>query len=460
MKQFNKQLLKSLFVLPCLISMGVWGQSREKIITEEFMVDDNVVIEINTSYTDLEFDTWNKNKVEVIATVQIEGASDLEFQEYMENSSFEIFGNSSKVKILNKGESGRPIHFVTNAEPIVIEIPDLPSVENFEFDFDFSAMENLPEMPPIPSPKFDYEAFKKDGEAYMKEWQENFEKDFAEPYQERMKEWQEKMAEKRKKVEEKRVIAMEKRAEKMEEARVKRLEAHQKRMEAHHQRIAEQNAKRAANTFYVQRGSQPKKFKVSKSIKIKMPKSAKIKMDVRHGEVKLAERIYDINASLSYSNLKAKAIDGTNSLIVASYSPVSVETWQIGELRARYSRNVDLKEVVDLNLEAKSSEVFIKDLIKRAKIKNDFGPISINNVSSDFEDVQMDLSNAEIELVLPETAHQIAVNISNSSLNYPKTISMHKNSKNGQIQYVGQSSLGTSEKRIHIDSSFSEILLK
>lgn len=238
MKQFNKQLLKSLFVLPCLISMGVWGQSREKIITEEFMVDDNVEIEINTSYTDLEFDTWNKNKVEVIATVQIEGASDLEFQEYMENSSFEIFGNSSKVKILNKGESGDPpIHFVTNAEPIVIEIPDLPSVENFEFDFDFSAMENLPEMPPIPSPKFDYEAFKKDGgEAYMKEWQENFEKDFAEPYQERMKEWQEKMAEKRKKVEEKRVIAMEKRAEKMEEARVKRLEAHQKRMEAHHQR--------------------------------------------------------------------------------------------------------------------------------------------------------------------------------------------------------------------------------
>ncbi len=68
-------------------------------------------------------------------------------------------------------------------------------------------------------------------------------------------------------------------------------------------------------------------------------------MNVRHGEVKLAENTNNIDATLSHASLLAATIDGDKTMVMASYSPVSVEKWNYGQLHTDYSENVDLKEV-------------------------------------------------------------------------------------------------------------------
>ena len=83
-----------------------------------------------------------------------------------------------------------------------------------------------------------------------------------------------------------------------------------------------------------------------------MPKSTKLKMNVRHGEVKLAENTRNMDATLSYSRLLASTIDGEKTKIVASYSPVSVQRWNYGNLNLNFSEEVALKDVNILNLNA------------------------------------------------------------------------------------------------------------
>src|SRR5690606_3519252 len=131
---------------------------------------------------------------------------------------------------------------------------------------------------------------------------------------------------------------------------VVRAEALAKRQEA-----MEKKGDRPNIFFYSDKGDN-KQYKIKKTIKIKLPKSTKIKMDVRHGEVKLAENTTDMNANLSYATLVASTIDGDKTYIDASYSPVSVQKWNYGRLKADYSENVTIKEVGDLTVNSTFSD--------------------------------------------------------------------------------------------------------
>ena len=113
------------------------------------------------------------------------------------------------------------------------------------------------------------------------------------------------------------------------------------------------------NVFYFSSDGKHKEYKVKKRIIIKMPKYIKLNMNVRHGEVKLAENTKNINASLSYASLLASTIEGVNTDIRVSYSPVVVQNWNYGRLRADYSDKVNLKEVKELRLNSVSSNVVI-----------------------------------------------------------------------------------------------------
>ena len=154
-----------------------------------------------------------------------------------------------------------------------------------------------------------------------------------------------------------------------------------------------------------------------------MPKSVKIKMNVRHGEVKLAENAKNINAKLSYATLLASTIDGDATIISASYSPVSVQQWNYGQLQTSYSDRVDLKEVLNLRLSATSSDVVIDRLIKTAYIKNDLGPLRINSIGKDFKALDVSLQNAELDCELPSSSFTIYVNGISSKFTAPASYS-------------------------------------
>lgn len=476
MKQSQKQAFKLLAVFLSLISMETYGQKQRKTFSESFDVAADAVLDINTSHADIEFETWNKNKVVIEATITIEGASEEEAKDYFENGGFEIMGNSSRITVSTGNHNSWSVQAFDAIGDLDIELLEMPEFESFDFDFDFSDMKDLPQLPPVPNPNFDHEAFQKDGEKYLKEWQKSFQKDFGEPYQQRMEEWQRKMEgkrhetqERRKEIHEKRMENHGDRIEKHVEERVahaqKRAEAHQRRMADHKARLADRNVDRTAmhgkpNIFYFNSEGENRNYKVKKTIRIKMPKSTKIKMNVRHGEVKLAENTNNINATLSHASLLAATIDGEKTMVMASYSPVSVEKWNYGQLQTDYSDNVDLKEVLNLRLNATSSEVTIENLSKTAFIKNSFGPLLINTISRDFEILDVSLQHAELVCDLPETAFTVYVNGTESEFRGPAELALHRTTDYGHVVHEGYNRHKDTGKSIIINSNYSEVVLE
>jgi len=191
-----------------------------------------------------------------------------------------------------------------------------------------------------------------------------------------------------------------------------------------------------------------------------MPKGTKINMNVRHGEVKLAESTKNINARLAYSTLVAYTIDGNQTTIKTSYSPVSVEKWNYGLLQADYAENVDLREVLNLRLSTTSSDVTIDKLMKSAIINNKMGPLTINAVSKNFQGIDVSLQNAEFTCNLPETAFLIEVNGTLSKITTPESLTLDKAKNYNRTECKGFNKSKDSDKSILINSKYSEVVLK
>ena len=191
-----------------------------------------------------------------------------------------------------------------------------------------------------------------------------------------------------------------------------------------------------------------------------MPKSVKLKLDVRHGEVKLAENTKNINASLSYSSLHALTIDGGRTDIKASYSPVLVERWKGGALSTKYSDKVDLKEVGELTLSSVSSNVRIDKVVSRAVLSNRFGALAINEVGNDFQDLDIQIENGELEFFIPETAFKLLINERLSDVTVPKGIVLDVSTEMGNKLLTGTYKSENPTKVISIDAKFSDIVLK
>ncbi|MBU2945171.1 hypothetical protein [Zobellia uliginosa] len=472
MKQLKRLVFKSLMVVLCLISIGANGQKKERRSTESFKVEDNAILDINTSYTDIEFDTWNKNQVEIETTIALEGATDREVEAYFKKEGFSILGNSKKVSIVSNNDEEWSKSFVHIGD-LQIEMPDIPEVDAFNFDFYFSELMEIPmppepPMPPkAPNPNFDHEAFEREGESYLRKWQEDFQKNFGEPYEREMQEWQQKMEVKREEMRERHEREfeerMEARNERMEDRLERKADQAERKAEVMEERIEarmNRNNEHRSNTFYYNKGSENRKFKVKKTIKIRMPKSTKIKMNVRHGEVKLAEHTINMNATLSHAKLYAATIDGDETNVAVSYSPISVQKWNVGQLKADYSEDVSLVEVLNLRLSVRSSEVCINNLIKSAVITNSFGPLLIQRIADDFDTLDVSLQNAEFVCDLPKKEGSIYMNGTASEFAVPSYLKLSKTANHNNMVYKGKIGQKDTEKTININAQYSEVMLQ
>lgn len=495
MNKLRQTQFRMLTLLLCFIAIGAYGQKQTKTFNETFNVSNDAVLDINTSHADIEFETWSKNEVEIEAIIEIDGATDEEAKKYLENTGFEILGNSKKVSI-NTGEGSENIWLWNNAisdiRNIHIEMPKFPEMESFEFGFDFEELSNMP-MPPVPPVvAFNHKSFKKDGDVYMKKWQKEFEKSYDEEHVKKLEEWSKRMEEKQEKMEkrleesnakmaklqEERGEKLNELHEKMAEARIKRLEEQQERR----MRVIERNvsrnkansanvviingdsistfSNRGPNVFYNSSGGSHKNYKVKKTIKVKMPKGMKIKMNVRHGEVKLAGNTMNLNAILSHSSLWAAAIDGAKTMIDASYTPINVKTWYYGQLQTKYSENVALEEVFDLKLNSTSSNVTIDRIINGAFIQNDFGPLEIKSISNNFKDIDITLQNAELDCKIPNVPFTIYVNGTSSKLTSPSSIILDRTENHNSIIHRGYFKNENAESLITINAKYSEVVLE
>src|SRR5690606_15720967 len=96
-------------------------------------------------------------------------------------------------------------------------------------------------------------------------------------------------------------------------------------------------------------------------------------------------------------------IDGEDSVIEASYSPVKVENWNYGELKVNYVKEVDLNNVKSMKLISRSSDVVIGTISEDAIINNSFGNLNIKNIQEGFKRLEIILDNSDATMVLPQS---------------------------------------------------------
>ncbi len=430
MKQYIQIVFKG-FLMPVLLGVGLNLSSQEtRTYREEFKVGPEVIVEVSTSYADIEFETWSKNEVEVEAIITLEGATPEEANAFFDQPRVDILGNSSKVSIRTGGGSNSlfaPSDMDFGDLDFYFEMPDMPPMPEMpelapmvaDIIASIPELVDMPPVPPMPNSNFDYEAYNRDGEKYMKKWQKQFEKEFDEEYREEFEAWGKEMEARGKEMEARieareaareamkeerdlqRAEMQEQREEIQEQMREQREEMRVQQMEAREQaRMAQQEAReiqarnrnRTPGIFYMRGVSGNEKFTLIKTINVTMPKGARLKMNVRYGEVKLADNALNTKANLSYASLWANTIDGMDTDIAARYSPVTVERWNGGRLQTEFSDGVELHEVGQLNMVSRSSMVTIDRLLREVSIDSRMGLLVIGGVADDFRD--MDISVA------------------------------------------------------------------
>ncbi|MCX2720444.1 hypothetical protein [Lentiprolixibacter aurantiacus] len=484
MNNYQQFRRKSFLLAFVLLAMGAYGQTQRKEYKETFKVEDNSVLAINTSHADIEFDTWNRNEVVIEASIELEGASEEEAAAYFEENGIKILGNSERIEISTSGSRAwqfRTLNgHLADLENIVIDIPEIPDLEPFFMELEIPELPEIAEMPPMPPmppmkfKDFDYEKYKEEGEKYIEKWAMEFSKNFDEKYEKKWEEWGEtfakRMEEKAAQMEERtaeREERMKEREEIMkerEEVRRKAQEERRKVMEEKRKLMEEQSEARknviisgdAPTIFFRSSEGENKSFKVKKSIKIKMPKSTKLDMNVRHGEVKLADNTKNMQATLSYSRLLASTIDGDETNILASYSPVEVDRWNYGKLKTQFSEGVALRDVQHLNLVSTSSEVTIDRLLETGMLKNNLGVLKINAVNQNFKELDISVENGELVCVLPQGPFKFRLEGVATDMSVAESLALDKQSEGKKVIYTG----GNSGNAIKVDSRYSDVVLR
>ncbi|SDS70265.1 hypothetical protein SAMN04515667_2779 [Formosa sp. Hel1_31_208] len=514
----------TLVLLFFCFTISVSAQQQLTKMSKSIDVKKDVTIDLNTSYVQIEIDTWNKSTLEIEAYIDGEKLSKEELQEALNRWNIEVEGSGDYVKISSEGglhnswDNIGDIHIGLESlealkalevlgELNLAEMPEMPEMPNLPEMPEMARLE-VPEMPVLPQlpelPKgisnvsFDTEAYKKDGEAYLEQWSKDYEKEYGKAYKEKMKAWGREMAkvdfssyEKRmeawgekfgekfgkdygKKMEawgeefgkrfdekwakdmevwgEKFGKEMEKRGAEIEKRMAQYEKEHEKHAEIIEKRLHEQqdaNDKRRDKTAKrLEFGSGDK---VKKTIKIRMPKKAKLNLNVRHGELKIASVINNLKANISHSVLVANHIDGRDTSINVSYSPVDITTWSLGELNLKYVNDAQIQTVERLVLNSNSSDIVLGNLVNSAIIDGSFGDLTISNIADTFNNLNIILENSEAVISLPKTDYSIYFKGNRSRLNNKlttqKTIENYPNDKN-------------SGKTIVLNAKYSDVLLK
>jgi hypothetical protein len=489
--------------------LSLTAQQKLNKLSKSINVSKDVTIDLNTSYVQIEVDTWNKNTIEVEAYVESDKLSKEDLKKALDDWNVTVDGSGSMVTIASNGNRG--------------------SWENYDFNFDFDALKDLeiqlanlpempemPEMPPMPElpeinvpkmpqmpelpelPKgmtdvnFDYEAYKKDGETYLDKWSKDYEAKYGKDYKDKMRAWAKKFGEVDFEAYEKEMEAwgeefgkqfgkdyevkmeawskkfdekwskeyedkMEAWGEKYGKEMEQRAQEIEKRVETQEKERADRMKEREERVENrreeLERSVENRTSKVKKTIKIKMPKDAKLKMNVRHGELKFSSVINNLKGDVSYATLVADHIGGSKTSINVSYSPVLISNWDMGELKLNFVDKAQINTVNRLVLSSNSSNIGIDTITGNAVIDGSFGDLSINKIADTFSNLNIILENSDALINLPKTDYNLQYKGSRSRLSHPK-----KDPK----QSVSTFSTGnlTSPKTIVVNAKFSHVVMQ
>ncbi|MFD2432203.1 hypothetical protein ACFSO9_00810 [Mesonia maritima] len=458
----------------------IFAQNSVEKVTESYDVNDDVEISLDTRQTEVIVETWNRNTVEIQASVSAEDVSEEELNEIADAWQLAIMGNSNKISIQSKVQPqgfSNLSHAISSTSSEFIE-PLMNMVGPMLETMSSAAYQLPPEFySGISNLNFDYDAYKRDGEAYVEEYEKKIEKHFGKDFENAMEEWGErfeKNAEAWEKQIEARMKAMEESGEleKRQEAFAKRMEAWGKRMEQMANRFEENdgqvtrtvttspNGSKSVRVHYVKSGSFNSAGKVNRTITIKMPKQSKLKFNLRHGSLTLEDRVENLSANLSYAALNAEEIAGKKTSLNVAYAPVNVNNWEYGALNLSYVKECKLNSIKSIKLNSNASDVIIENIDETGIISGIFGELSIAALGKDFKRLDINLENSDLLLKLPETSFNFSYSGSRSNVNFPKKLSTNVLDNYDSKLINGYYKSRNTNSSININAKFSEVLMK
>ncbi len=458
MKVTMKYKLNVVALVMGISCVGLFAQDRQEKLNERLTVNPDVNVNLNTSHTNIVFETWNKNEIGVEAYIEGANLTDENSRRILDSWQLEILGDDQNITITSA--AGNLWTGKVTASNITMTKEELQKLSPAIADMLGPIMENIANNPmPSALPEnlsnvtLENKKYSKEEEKYIQQW----ENQIREKFSEEIEQGKQKLANQ--------IQGKTTPISGQMEIRLDTWGAqYGKQMEAWASQLVkdiQNQQKGTANVTVYQYSAQRSNVgnNTSKIIKIKMPKRANLKMNVRHGAVQLPELASNVKASLSHTKLSANVVEGNQTYIKASYSPVYVKQWNNGKLVVNYVKNCRIQNAKNLLVNADSSNIYIQQLDENGAISASFGMITIANLGKSFTTLDLAVQNSDFKLKLPESAFNLSYSGAQSLISLPKTLEINSRKNFGNVFINGYQDTRSTENLITINAKYSEVVL-
>ncbi len=439
--------------------VGLLAQDKQNKLKEKLDVNKDVTVNLNTSHTNIVFETWNRNTVEVEAFIEGNDLTDETSRRILDSWKVNVSGNENNV-VINSVAGNLWTESITSSN-IQVTKEELRMLGPAISSMLGPIMENIANnpMPSALSKDFSNVGInttktKKDDEKYIQQWENQIREKFSEDVNKKNQTWSKQFDGKSNNTTGQTEIRLETWGQQ-----------YGRQMEAWASQLIKdiENQQNGSANVTVYRYSSTRKNTMngaSKIIKIKIPTAANLKLNIRHGDVQLAEISNNIKASLSHTKLSGNVIDGKQTFIKASYSPVFVRRWNNGRLVVNYVKNCRIQNAKNLLVNADSSNIYIQKLEENGAISGSFGVITIENLGDSFSTLDLAVQNSDFKLKLPSTAFNISYSGAQSLISLPKTLEINTRKNFGNVFINGFQNTRSTDRIITINAKYSEVVLK
>ena len=134
--------------------------------------------------------------------------------------------------------------------------------------------------------------------------------------------------------------------------------------------------------------------------------------------------------------------------------------YQTEKLKSRVEKMAaDLDSDIALPLDVTEDDQ-IQDFFGDAIINGSFGDLSVDQISNNFNTLNIILDNSEAVLTLPKAAFNFYSNASNSMMKYPKGLTLDVSKRYDNEVANGYYAQKNSNKTINLVATFSDVVLK
>lgn len=407
-------------VIALFLTGGI-GMHAQNKFNATYETDSEVVVELQANNTNIIVEPWNRDEMKIEAYLEKNELDQEENLQILESWSLDTQASRSKISIRSVGVTGSSSSFGIPQRHIrPIEMPKRMSslLEHFSQHSDsLNGFGTLREM------QFDFDAYTKDGTAYLKQWEEQVKERLGDNAQVAVHTWSSSSGDSLGQMEMQQHMAVVN--QRLKEAQARFEDRYGLMMQQMSERFLEQMHEHRSAFFSGNSRGNPN-TDIKRTIKLRIPANARLVLRVRHGKVNLEGELKNLRAAISYTPFTAETLSGKYTILQASYAPVKIDNWQYGELQASYTPSCEIKTVRSLRLNSNSSDLKIGEILDTALISGTFGKIEVAQLGKNFNFVDLSLNNSDLQLRIPKNELDFAYHGSQSEINYPNGLDVDR----------------------------------